>query len=222
MIDRRPALIARCAGAADVIAALAFAREHGLAVSVRGGGHSVAGMAACKGGLMLDLSPMKAVRVDPAARTARAEPGMLWGEFDREAHAFGLATPGGVVATTGVAGLTLGGGQGWLTGKHGPTLDNLLAADVVTADGTLLRASAEEHADLFWVLRGAGVNWTRACFDAARPHLTHGVDVNDLGDEGGQRVRDAYGGNYARLVEVKTKYDPANVFRHNQNVEPAT
>jgi FAD/FMN-containing dehydrogenase len=414
MIDRRPALIARCAGAADVIAAVTFAREHGLPLSVRGGGHGVAGKAVCDDGLMIDLAPMKGIRVDPAARTARAEPGVLWQEFDREAHAFGLATVGGVVGTTGIAGLTLGGGQGWLTGKYGLTLDNLLAADVVTADGQLLRASAEEHADLFWALRGAGANfgvvtsfeyrlhpvdtvlggmvlhplarapevlrfyrefaaaqpdelttyaglltlpdgtpvialitcfagpldagervvaplrrfgapladtiapipypamqavmgggfphgrqnywksgltdtigddliaalveqfarvpspftaiaiadchgayarvgnadtayahrdlqwdvniagnwadpaenernitWVRACHDAIAPHLSHGVYVNDLGDEGGQRVRDAYGANYARLAALKRRYDPTNLFRLNQNIEPA-
>ncbi len=413
MIDRRPALIARCAGASDVLAAVAFAREHGLPLAVRGGGHGVAGKAVCDDGLMIDLSPMKGIRVDPVARTARAEPGVLWEEFDQEAHAFGLATVGGVVGTTGIAGLTLGGGQGWLTGKHGLTLDNLLAADVVTADGQLLRASATEHADLFWALRGAGANfgivtsfeyqlhpvgtvlggmvvhpldravdalrfyrgfavaqpdelttyavlltmpdgtpivalitcyagpldageralaplrgfgtpladtiapipyttmqaligggyphgrqnywksgltgtisddliaaavehygrvpspftaiafadchgayarvgrgdtayahrdlqwdvnilgnwadpadndrnirWVRACHDALEPHLSHGVYVNDLGDEGGQRVRDAYGANHARLVALKNRYDPTNLFRLNQNIEP--
>ena len=414
MIDRHPALIARCAGAADVMAAVDFAREHELPVSVRGGGHNVAGKAVCDDGLMIDLAPMKSVRVDPVARTARAEPGVLWGEFDRETHAFGLATPGGVVSTTGIAGLTLGGGQSWLTGKHGLTLDNLLSADVVTADGRLLRASADEHPDLFWALRGAGANfgvvtsfeyrlhpvdtvlggmvlhpldragevlrfyrefaaaqpdelttyaalltapdgtpvvalvacycgqleegeravaslrrfgspvvdtigplpypamqaiigagfppgrlnywkssltneigdaaietivdyarrvpspftatvfadchgaysqvgkgdtayphrdlqwdlvilsswadpmesdrnvrWTRQFFDALQPQLSHGVYVNDLGDEGGQRVRDAYGENYERLVALKNKYDPTNFFRLNQNIEPA-
>ena len=159
MVDRRPALIARCAGAADVVAAVRFAREHELLVSVRGGGHNVAGNAVCDDGLMIDLSAMKGIRVDPSARTARAEPGVLWGEFDRETQAFGLATVGGVVGTTGIAGLTLGGGMGYLTGKYGLTCDNLLAADVVTADGRLLRACAGENADLFWALRGAGHNF---------------------------------------------------------------
>lgn len=413
MIDRRPALIARCAGAADVIAGVNFARERGLTLSVRGGGHGVAGKAVCDDGLMIDLSPMKGIEINPDTRTARAEPGVLWEEFDREAHTFGLATTGGVVGTTGIAGLTLGGGQGWLTGKYGLTLDNLLAADVVTADGQLLHASANEHGDLFWALRGAGANfgivtsfeyrlhlvgtvlggmvvhpldrapdvlrfyrefaaaqpdelttyavlltmpdgtpvvaliacyagpldageralaslrrfgapladtiapipyttmqaligvgyphgrqnywksgltgtisddliaaavehfgrvpspytaiafadchgayarvghgdtayahrdlqwdvnilgnwtdpaendrnirWVRACHDAIAPHLAHGVYVNDLGDEGGQRVRDAYGANYARLVALKNRYDPTNLFRLNQNIEP--
>lgn len=159
MIDRRPVLIARCASPVDVMETVKFAREHNVLVSVRGGGHSVAGKAVCDGGLMIDLSPMKSVRVDPVARTARAEPGVLWGEFDRETHAFGLATPGGVVATTGIAGLTLGGGQSWLTGKYGLTIDNLLSADVVTTDGDLLHASTAENDDLFWGLRGAGANF---------------------------------------------------------------
>jgi hypothetical protein len=413
MIDRRPALIARCTGADDVIVAVTFAREQGLPLSVRGGGHNVAGLAVCDDGLMIDLAPMKGIRIDPDARTAHAEPGLLWEEFDRAAHAFGLATPGGVVGTTGIAGLTLGGGQSWLTGKHGLTIDNLLSAEVVTADGQLLRSSADEHPDLFWALRGAGANfgvvtsftyrlhpigtvlggmvvhpldrapevlrfyrefaaqqpdelttyagllslpdgtpvvalvacyagpveagehalgslrafgrpladtfapipypemqaimgaafphgrynywkssltntladgaiaaladayarapsphtvvaiadchgayarvgnadtayphrhlqydlvilagwtdtadtdrnirWTRGLFDALQPHLDHGVYVNDLGEEGGQRVRDAYGANYARLVEVKRRYDPANLFRQNQNINP--
>jgi FAD/FMN-containing dehydrogenase len=159
MIDRRPALIARCAGTADVITAVNFACEHDLLVSVRGGGHSVAGKAICDDGLMIDLSQMKGIRVDPATRTARAEPGVLWGEFDRETQVFGLATTGGVVGTTGIAGLTLGGGVGWLNGKYGLACDNLLSADVVTADGKLLHASATDNADLFWALRGAGHNF---------------------------------------------------------------
>ena len=159
MVDKQPALIARCAGAADVVNAVRFAREQDLLVSIRGGGHGVAGLAVCDGGLMIDLSPMKGIRVDPAARTARAEAGVLWGEFDRELQAFGLATVGGVVATTGIAGLTLGGGQGWLTGKHGLSLDNLLSVDVVTAEVELIHANEEENPDLFWALRGAGANF---------------------------------------------------------------
>jgi FAD/FMN-containing dehydrogenase len=159
MIDRRPAVIARCTGAEDVIAAIQFGREQGLTLSVRGGGHNVAGSAVCDSGVMIDLSLMKGIRVDRDTRTARAEPGVLWHELDRDTQAVGLATVGGVVGTTGIAGLTLGGGQGWLTGKYGLTCDNLLAADVVLADGTLVRASADEHADLFWALRGAGANF---------------------------------------------------------------
>ena len=159
MIDRRPALIAWCLGPADAMAAVAFACEHALLLSVKGGGHNVAGNAVCNGGLMVDLSPMKGVQIDPSTMTARVEPGVLWEEFDPAAGAFGLATVGGVVGSTGVAGLTLGGGQGWLSGKHGLTIDNLLSVEVVTADGRLLTASAEEHPDLFWAMRGAGANF---------------------------------------------------------------
>src|SRR5499427_7155481 len=149
MIDRRPALIARCAGVADVIAGVRFAREHDVLVSVRGGGHNAPGNAVCRGGLMIDLSAMRSVRVDPVRRTARAEGGATWADFDRETQAFGLATTGGSVSDTGIAGLTLGGGLGWLAGKYGLTCDNLLSADVVTAEGQLLTVNATEHADLF-------------------------------------------------------------------------
>src|SRR5205085_5814965 len=159
MIDRRPALIARCAGVADVIGAVRFAHTHELLVSVRGGGHNITGNAVCEGGLMIDLSPMKSVRVDPAKRTARAEAGLTWGEFNRETQAFGLASTGGVVSTTGIAGLTLGGGLGWLMGKHGLSCDNLLSANIVTADGQFLTASADQHPELFWGLRGGGGNF---------------------------------------------------------------
>ena len=159
MIDRRPALIARCAGVADVVAAVRFAHTHELLVSVRGGGHNITGNAVCEGGLMIDLSPMKSVRVDPVKRTARAEAGLTWGEYNRETQAFGLASTGGVVSTTGIAGLTLGGGLGWLMGKHGLSCDNLLSADIVTAEGEFLTASADQHRDLFWGLRGGGGNF---------------------------------------------------------------
>ena len=158
MIDRRPAIIARCAGAADVIACVQFAREHDLLVSVRGGGHSVAGKSVCEGGLMIDLSGMKGMRVDPVRRTARAEPGMKLGEFDRETQAFGLATTLGVVPATGISGLTLGGGFGHLMAKYGLALDNLISVDIVTADGRLLTASAQENPDVFWGVRGSNGN----------------------------------------------------------------
>jgi FAD/FMN-containing dehydrogenase len=158
-IDRRPAWIARCTGVADVVAAVRFARERDLLVSVRAGGHGVGGHAVCDGGLVIDLSPMKGIRVDPVTRTARAEAGVLWGELDRETQLFGLATVGGIVTHTGVAGLTLGGGIGWLMRKHGATVDNLLSADVVTAEGELVTASEDESPDLFWGLRGGGGNF---------------------------------------------------------------
>jgi FAD/FMN-containing dehydrogenase len=159
MIDRRPALIARCAGVADVLTGVRFAREHGLLMSVRGGGHGMPGFAVCEGGLMIDLAGMKSVHVAPHNRTARAEAGVTWGAFDHETQAFGLATTGGVVGSTGIAGLTLGGGHGFLMRRHGLACDNLLAAEVVTADGQWLRASATEHAELFWGLRGGGGNF---------------------------------------------------------------
>ncbi len=159
MIDRKPALIARCAGVADVITAVNFARTHHLLVSVRGGGHNVTGNAVCEGGLMIDLSPMKGMCVDPVRRTARAQAGLTWGEFDHETQAFGLAVTGGQISTTGIAGLTLGGGQGWLMRTCGLVVDNLLSVDLVTADGRLLIASATENEDLFWGVRGGGGNF---------------------------------------------------------------
>lgn len=413
MIDKRPAMIVRCAGTADVIQGVNFARTHDLLPSVHGGGHSVAGNAVSDGGLMLDLSPMKGIRVDPVRRTAQAQAGLTLGEFDHETQEFGLATTLGVVSVTGIAGLTLGGGLGWLNGKHGLACDNLLSADVVTADGRLLTASDEENEDLFWGIRGGGGNfgvvtlfeyqlhpvgpvlggglrysaaqardflrfyhefastcpdelstaaslgrapdgsiivgvavcycgpietgervlrplrnfgspledniqpmsyralqsapdvgfpfgqqhywkssylkhlsdeaievmirfvaempspisgvglqqmhgaasrvdpaatafphrdehydflilsqwadpsdseeniqWTRAFFEAMQPFFEKGVYVNNLGEEGEDRVKEAYGANYERLVALKDKYDPTNLFRLNQNVRP--
>ena len=159
MIDTQPALIARCAGVADVVACMRFAREQGVAVSVRGGGHNVAGNALCDGGLVIDLSRLKGIRVDAVAQTVRAEGGCTWAELDRETQLFGLATTGGTVSSTGIGGLTLGGGMGWLARKHGLSVDNLLSVDVVTAEGTVLTASEREHPDLFWAIRGAGANF---------------------------------------------------------------
>ena len=159
MIDKRPALIARCRGVADVIEAVRFARARSLPTAIRGGGHNVAGNALCEGGLVIDLSLMKAVRVDARARTARAEGGVTWGEFDRETQVFGLATTGGLITSTGIAGLTLGGGIGWLMREHGLTCDNLLSADVVTADGRVVTASATDNPDLLWGLKGGGGNF---------------------------------------------------------------
>ena len=415
MIDRRPLAVVRPGDTSDVLRIITFARRHDLPLSVRGGGHSVAGNAVRDGAVMLDLSGMKAIQVDPDARTARAGPGLTLGELDRATQAFGLATPLGVVSMTGIAGLTLGGGLGWLNGRHGLACDNLISADVATADGQLLPASAQENEDLFWGIRGGGgnygvvtsfeyqlhpvdgvlagalsfplrmaprvlrfyddfvkaapdelstaaslgltpageptvsiavcycgpikegeqllrplrtfrspmadtiqhmpytvlqcsrdegfpsnqlhywrsgwlrdltdgaidtlmqfvpqmpssvsgvglqqmhgaasrvapsatafphraeqydflilsqwseetdsdrnVRWTRALFEAMQPHLEEAVYVNNLGDEGPPRVRAAYGENYARLVALKRIYDPDNLFRANQNIDPCT
>jgi FAD/FMN-containing dehydrogenase len=159
MIDRRPRVVVRCSDAGDVIAAVDFARENGLDLAVRGGGHSVPGFGTVDDGVVADLSGMRGVRVDPAARTARAEGGAMWGDFNHATGAFGLATTGGIISTTGVGGLTLGGGIGYLTRGLGLSCDNLLSADVVTADGRLVKASAADNPDLFWALRGGGGNF---------------------------------------------------------------
>jgi FAD/FMN-containing dehydrogenase len=159
MIDRRPALIARCRGVADVVACVRFASAHQVPLAVRGGGHNVAGFGTCDGGLVIDLSPMRDVRVDVSTRTARAGGGATWADVDRETQLFGLAAPGGIVSTTGIAGLTLGGGQGWLRRTYGMACDSLVSADVVTADGNLVTATETDHADLFWALRGGGGNF---------------------------------------------------------------
>jgi FAD/FMN-containing dehydrogenase len=159
MFDRRPAAIVRCAGTADVVRAVNFAKQHRLPLAVRGGGHSFPGHSVCDDGLVIDLSPMKGIRVDPVARTARAEAGVKWLDLDHETQAFGLATTGGTASDTGIAGFTLGGGLGWLSSKHGLSVDNLMSADVVLADGRVVTASATEHADLFWGLRGGSGNF---------------------------------------------------------------
>jgi hypothetical protein len=158
-INRRPGMIVRCTGLADVIAAVNFAREHRLLVAVRGGGHNVGGRALCDGGMVIDLTRMKGIHVDAAAKRARVQPGVLLGELDRETHVYGMAVPAGVVSNTGIAGLTLGGGVGWLARKYGLSCDNVLSFEVVTADGKVRRASADEHPDLFWALRGGGGNF---------------------------------------------------------------
>jgi FAD/FMN-containing dehydrogenase len=159
MIDKRPLLIARCADVADVMSAVRFARENELLTAIRGGGHNGPGLGSCNDGLVIDLSPMTGVRVDPQKRTVRAEAGCTQGGVDHAAHAFGLAVPAGIVSTTGIAGLTLGGGHGYLSRKYGLTIDNLLEVDVVLADGRLVTASATQHEDLFWALRGGGGNF---------------------------------------------------------------
>ena len=166
LIDKRPALIARCRTVPDIVDAVSIGREQAAEISVRGGGHNVAGLAVTDGGLMIDLAPMKGIRIDPARRTIWAQAGVTWKELNRAAAVHGLATTGGVVSSTGIAGLTLGGGEGWLMGKYGLTVDNLLAVEVVTADGQVIMASAEHHPDLFWALRGGGGNFGVAtCFE---------------------------------------------------------
>jgi len=411
MIDKRPSLIVRCAGTGDVVHSVQFAREHELVVAVRGGGHNIAGNCVCEGGLMIDLSPMKGMRVDPLRRTVHAQAGLKLGEFDRETQAFGLATTMGIATDTGIAGLTLGGGYGWLAGKYGLACDNLLSVDMVTADGRSVTASESENVDLFWGVRGGsgnfgvvtsfeyklypvgpvfggmvlyplskaalrffdefsrtspdevstigvvltapdgtpavaivachcgsldegervfkplrtfgspladmiqprpyvemqsitdeswppgrfyywksslmrqlsenvierlvdygqrkptplsliylqqlhgaasrvgtadtafphrfdhyncgamleteeradterGIQWSRECWEALQPFVERSSYVNDLGEEGEQRVREAYGSSYERLLAVKNKYDPTNFFRLNQNIKP--
>ena len=158
-VDRRPRLIARCSGSADAASAVRFARAHDLEIAVRGGGHNVAGTAVCDDGIVIDLSTMRSVSVDPTSRTAVVQGGALWGDVDHETQAHGMATTGGIVGHTGVAGLTLGGGLGWLMRKHGLTVDNLLAAEVVTAEGSIVPASPDKNPDLFWALRGGGGNF---------------------------------------------------------------
>ena len=180
MIDRRPGAVVRCRVASDVIGAVRLARDNGLLMAVRGGGHNIAGNAVCDGGLLIDLSPMRSVHIDSKERIARVEPGVTLGEFDKEAQSFGLATPLGINSTTGVAGLTLGGGFGWLSRKFGLTADNLNSADVVTADGELLHANATEMGHTRWrrqfrcgdiVRVQTASSWARTCIGADRPSL---------------------------------------------------
>jgi len=177
MIDRRPRLIARCADVADVMAAVKFAREQKMLVSIRGGGHNAGGLGVCDDGLVIDLSPMNYVRVDPKKRTVQVGGGALWRDVDHATHAFGLAVPSGIISTTGVAGLTLGGGMGYLTRRYGLTIDNLLAVEMVLADGRFVTASAKENPDLFWAVRGGGGNFgvvTSFLFKGQPVHTNYG------------------------------------------------
>ena len=223
MIDRNPRLIVRCAGAADVVAGILLARESGLPLAVKGGGHGVNGHAVCDDGIMLDLSPMKRIDVDPEAKVARAQPGVNWGEFDAATQAHGLATTGGRVPTTGIAGLTLGAGSGWLERMFGYTSQNLIAADVVTADGRLVHASEEENADLFWGLRGGGGNFGVVTDFAYRLHevgpmATGGMVLWPM-EQAGEVVRfyrdwmeaapDEVSGGAALLVAPPAEFVPA-------------
>jgi FAD/FMN-containing dehydrogenase len=188
LADKRPALIAQCRSTADVVEAVNLARRLGLEIAVRSGGHNVAGRSTVDGGLMIDLSPMKVIRVDPATRTARAEAGVTWAEYNRETQVHGLASTGGVVSSTGIAGLTLGGGSGWLLGKHGLAVDNLLSVDLVTADGRRLTASERQHPDLFWALRGGGGNFGVA---TAFEYRLHPVGPTVIGGFVGHRFAQA-------------------------------
>ena len=172
MIDRRPAMIIRCADVADVMRAVSFARHHQVLVAVRGAGHNIAGNAVCDKGLMIDLSAMKSVRVNPETRRAYVEPGATLGDFDHATQAFGLATPLGINSTTGISGLTLGGGFGWLSRKYGMSVDNLVSAEVITADAKRVRASTQENPDLFWAVRGGGGNFgVVTLFEIGRAHV---------------------------------------------------
>ena len=186
LVDKRPALIARCAGLADVVDAVRLGRRLDLEIAIRGGGHNVAGLASVDGGLMVDLSGMKGIHVDADRRTARAQGGVTWAEYNRETQLHGLATTGGAVSSTGIAGLTLGGGLGWLMGRHGLALDNLLSVDIVTADGKALKASTDENPDLFWAVRGGGGNFgVVASFEyrlhPIGPTITGGLVAHPIG-----------------------------------------
>jgi hypothetical protein len=174
-VVKRPALVARCSGVADIVAAVKFARANGMLTAIRGGGHNVGGRALCDGGLVIDLSRMRAVHVDQAKRTVRVQGGATLGDLDRETHPFGLAVPSGIVPKTGIGGLTLGGGVGWLVRKYGMSIDNLLSCQIVTADGEVLTASSAEHDDLFWALRGGGGNFGVVASFEFRAHPVHTV-----------------------------------------------
>jgi FAD/FMN-containing dehydrogenase len=202
MIDKRPAMIVRCADSADVATAVNFARDNNLTVAIRCGSHNVAGFAVCDDGIVIDLSTMKGVRVDQQARTARIEGGCTWGDVDRAMHPLGLAVPGGIISTTGVAGLTLGGGIGYLTRKYGLSCDNLLSAEVVTADGATVTASAKENPDLFWALRGGGGNFGVVTSFEFRAHPVRNVVAGPI------------------LYPMESARDALRMYRHYMNYAP--
>ena len=186
LIDRHPAVVVRCVDPDDIIACIAFAQRSQIPLAIRGGGHSQAGHGTCDDGLVIDMSPMKEIRIDPEARTAHVQGGVLWGELDKETAQFDLAVTGGQISSTGVAGLTLGGGVGWLHNKLGLTIDSLLSAEVVTADGEVLTASETENPDLFWALRGGGGNFGVVTSFAFRLHpvgeVIGGITIHDAKD----------------------------------------
>ena len=219
LIDKRPALIARCAGVGDVVDSVNFARENDLLVAVRGGGHNVAGNGVCDGGLVIDLSPMKSVRVDPERRTVRAEGGARLADLDRETQVFGLATPMGVVSETGIAGLTLGGGIGWLRRKHGLSSDNLLSVDVVTADGRFLTASEAENPDLFWGIRGGGGNFGVVTSFEYRLHPVGPEVMFCFVLYPGDRAKEALGFCEEYVAEAPEGVSPLGVLGHVPPVE---
>ena len=219
LIDKRPALIVRCAGVGDVVDSVNFARENDLLVAVRGGGHNVAGNAVCNGGLVIDLSPMKGIRVDPERRTARAEAGATLGDLDRETQVFGLATPLGVVTETGIAGLTLGGGIGWLRRKYGLSSDNLVSADVVTADGRLLTASEAKNEDLFWGIRGGGGNFGVVTSFEYRLHPVGPEIMFCFVLYPGHRVKEVLRSCDEYMAEAPNEVSPLGVLGHVPPVE---
>jgi FAD/FMN-containing dehydrogenase len=219
LIDKRPALIARCAGVGDVVDSVNFARENDLLVAVRGGGHNVAGNAVCDGGLVIDLSPMKGVRVDPQRCTVRAESGATLGDLDRETQVFGLATPMGVVSETGIAGLTLGGGIGWLRRKYGLSSDNLVSVDLVSADGRFLTASETENADLFWGIRGGGGNFGVVTSFEYRLHRVGPEVMFCFVLYPGERAKEVLGFCQRYVAEAPEEVSPLGMLGHVPPVE---
>jgi FAD/FMN-containing dehydrogenase len=216
MIDKRPALIVRCVDVADVIAAVNFGRENNLLVSIRGGGHNAGGLGVCDDGLVIDLSLLRYTHVDPETRTVKVGGGCTWGDVDHATHAFGLAVPSGIISTTGVGGLTLGGGLGYLTRTYGLAIDNLIAADIVLADGRLVTADKQHYEDLFWALRGGGGNFgvvTEFVFKSNQVHTDYaGPMLWDM--EQAPEVMRWY-------RPFSTRYDPTKFFSVNQNIRPS-